>query len=512
MDDPYQPTAHGRAIAYAISMLGTLLWAGCVLPAGQIAAGLLEDLSTPLGREAWLLVPALLLLIVGPVGVILSRTRVGLAAVLAATDAFVAFYMATALTLWGAFRGTCLRGAGRLAVTSSAPCRRSRWCACCGGDPTPRLTPYLRGLRLALCLLALLTPSWILVQGGRELASLLVPYAIIAVGAGGAAMARTELGLRLTSAILILAFAAHVLVVLRYTIFDRTSAGRPAIHEITAFGWFTLGISVLMLLLASVQVVRLARRVLRLSAEAGARRRRRHVERGRRGASARRRRRGACGCVSCCWSSCSARGSCAGRPRRRRSASRCRRGRTGPGPWRRSRCWRSVGSGATALAARARDAASRSAPRSPTPVVATAATLLVAGEHPWFPGGDARANWIPVFAPLAALAGLHAVVLAMRADTAREVAVIRAVAALLAAGALVVGQAWLPAAIALWLGAAPLLVDRMRDPRTALEVLFLAASVVALTRRRRCTIVCCPATRTTARTRAPSSGSWRASC
>ena len=106
MDEPYLPTARGRAIAYAISMLGTLLWLGCVLPAGRIAAGWLEDLSTPLGREAWLLIPALLLLIVSPVGVILSRTRVGLASVLASTDSFVAFYMATALTMWGAFRGT----------------------------------------------------------------------------------------------------------------------------------------------------------------------------------------------------------------------------------------------------------------------------------------------------------------------------------------------------------------------------------------------------------------------
>lgn len=138
------------------------------------------------------------------------------------------------------------------------------------------------------------------------------------------------------------------------------------------------------------------------------------------------------------------------------------------------------GLGATALAARTRRGLALGAALTDA-LVATAATLLVAGEHPWFPGGDARANWIPVFAPLAALAGLHAVVLAVRADTAREVAVIRAGAALLAAGALVVGQAWLPAAIALWLGASPLLVDRLPDPRAALDALFLAAAVVALT-------------------------------
>ena len=53
--DPYLPTPRGRAIAYAISMLGTLLWAGCVLPAGRIADGFLEDLSTPWGerRGCW---------------------------------------------------------------------------------------------------------------------------------------------------------------------------------------------------------------------------------------------------------------------------------------------------------------------------------------------------------------------------------------------------------------------------------------------------------------------------
>lgn len=263
--DPYIPTARGRAIAYAISMFGTLLWAGCVLPAGRIADGYLEDLSTPLGREAWLLIPALLLLIVGPVGVILSRMRVGLAAVLAATDAFVAFYMATALTMWGAFNGTVsailvglLWGVGIMSVLEVGRLLRQ------GAEAD--MTPYLRGMRLALCILALLTPSWVLVQEGRELASLLVPYAIIAVGAGGAAMARTELGLRLTSSILHLAFAVHVFIVLRYTIFDAADPERPQILEVTAFGWITLGVSLLILLLAFVQVVRLGRRVIQLSA------------------------------------------------------------------------------------------------------------------------------------------------------------------------------------------------------------------------------------------------------
>jgi len=112
--------------------------------------------------------------------------------------------------------------------------------------------------------------------------------------------------------------------------------------------------------------------------------------------------------------------------------------------------------------------------------VALAATGLLAGEHPWFPGGDARAGWIPVFAPLAALALLHAAVLAWRPAAAREVAVIRGGGALLAAAALVVGQAWLPAGLALWLGAAPLVLDRAPSPRVGLDALFLVAAGVAL--------------------------------
>jgi hypothetical protein len=124
------------------------------------------------------------------------------------------------------------------------------------------------------------------------------------------------------------------------------------------------------------------------------------------------------------------------------------------------------GLGATVLVARSGRALAIGAALTDA-LVAVAATLLVAGEHPWFPG-------------VAALAVLQAVVLAVRGDTAREVAIIRAGAALLAAGALVVGQAWLPVAITIWLGASPLLVLRLADRRLAVDVLFLVAACVAL--------------------------------
>src|SRR5687767_13418696 len=84
--------------AYAISAAATMLWVGCVLPAGHLAdASLLEDFRTPIHRTPVLLVPALLLLIVAPVAVTIARTTVGLRAILASTDAFVCIYAAVAL-------------------------------------------------------------------------------------------------------------------------------------------------------------------------------------------------------------------------------------------------------------------------------------------------------------------------------------------------------------------------------------------------------------------------------
>lgn len=278
------PTGRGPLLAYAISALATFFWVACVLPAGETAAGIHADEVTPTGREGqlpaqpsdgvqdrdaevtpmrrerWLLVPALLLLIAGPVGIILSRTRRGLASVLAATDAFVAIYMATVLTGWGAMSGTVsgvlvglLYGLGAVSLLEVIRLLRR-------GDDAVVPAPF-RGVRLALCLLALLTPSWFLVKGGCELASLLVPYGLIAVGTGGAVVARTADGLRLTAAILHLAFAAHVFIVLRYTLFEGGGPRRPVFVEVGTIGWTALGLSVAILFLALVQVVRLARHV-----------------------------------------------------------------------------------------------------------------------------------------------------------------------------------------------------------------------------------------------------------
>lgn len=256
--NPHLPTGRGHLLAYTLSALTTLLWVGCVLPAGDAAREVLEDSLTPMHREAWLLVPALLLLIVAPVGMVLAYTERGLAAVLAATDAFVAVYMATVLAGWGAFGGTVsgllggvLFGLGVLSIVEVFRLLLDK-----RGSFLP---PAFRGVRLALCLLVLLTPAWLLVQDGWELASLLVPYGLVAVGSGGVLLARTETGLRFTAASLHLAFAAHLFVVLRYTIFEVDTARRPGLVEVSGFGWATLGVAVLVLLLALLQVIRLGR-------------------------------------------------------------------------------------------------------------------------------------------------------------------------------------------------------------------------------------------------------------
>src|SRR6188474_1311636 len=93
MREPAGPSGVEAAVAYALSGAGTMLWVGCVLPAGKLLdAGLLEDLATPMYRQSILLVPGLLLLILGPVSAVISRGINGRRGVLAATDTFVCLY------------------------------------------------------------------------------------------------------------------------------------------------------------------------------------------------------------------------------------------------------------------------------------------------------------------------------------------------------------------------------------------------------------------------------------
>jgi len=113
--------------------------------------------------------------------------------------------------------------------------------------------------------------------------------------------------------------------------------------------------------------------------------------------------------------------------------------------------------------------------------LAAAMTALVKAPHPWLPPPDRSATCLPIFAPLAALGLLDAVSRLRRPPLGAEVAVIRAVTALLCAGALFVAWDPLPAAVALWLGLSPLAVvgpATARGARRAVEALLLVACIV----------------------------------
>lgn len=114
--------------------------------------------------------------------------------------------------------------------------------------------------------------------------------------------------------------------------------------------------------------------------------------------------------------------------------------------------------------------------------IALTTTALLAATHPWIPGGELREAWVPIFGPLALLALLDALVIWKRADAGFEVSVVRAGAALFAAGALVASGDWIPAGIAAWLGIAPLMFLKLRtapQARRSLEAFVLVAAVVA---------------------------------
>lgn len=114
-------------------------------------------------------------------------------------------------------------------------------------------------------------------------------------------------------------------------------------------------------------------------------------------------------------------------------------------------------------------------------VMAAVMTGLLLAKHPWIPGGDIRGAWVPIFAPLALLAVLDALVVRFRRDAGHEISVIRAGAALFAAAVLVIDGSYIPAAVAAWLGVAPLMFLKLRTPasaRRSLEAFVLVASVV----------------------------------
>ena len=259
MATPTTPSRLEAVLAYLLSALTMLLWVGCVVPSGDIvpplgADPLPGDAATPLHREAQLLVPALLLLILMPVGSTISRRFVGQMATLATTDAFVTLYAAVVFALHLSFASVAadhivvalLFLLGALSVLEIYRCLRAG-----------RLTPAphrLRGARLALCVLVLVIPSRFLIHGGDERASWLAPFLFVAVSAAGARLAYSVRGMRLTGAVLQLLLAVHVIITLRLTLGET----EPIITHWNLPGHLTMAVAIAVGGVALLQVLVLA--------------------------------------------------------------------------------------------------------------------------------------------------------------------------------------------------------------------------------------------------------------
>ena len=109
-----------------------------------------------------------------------------------------------------------------------------------------------------------------------------------------------------------------------------------------------------------------------------------------------------------------------------------------------------------------------------------AALLFV--EHPWIPGGDARAAWVPVFAPLALLAALDAWRTQVDLRHGSALALFRALGGIFAAVAFYVAGHPVPAGVAAWLGLSGLAVlgaGNALSNRRRIELLLFLAALVA---------------------------------
>jgi hypothetical protein len=114
-------------------------------------------------------------------------------------------------------------------------------------------------------------------------------------------------------------------------------------------------------------------------------------------------------------------------------------------------------------------------------VCAVTGALLFAA-HPWVPGEGKVPLWLPIFLPLGGLAALDGFARLRSRGTRAEIAAVRVGAGLFAAGVLAADRQGLPAALAAWVAAAPLvfLVGRSAQAaRLGVEALIVLAALVA---------------------------------
>lgn len=269
MAAPFDLPSRGEYVAaYSAATLASLVWVGTVLPGVHLAApGAADDETAPMLRASYLLIPALLLLVAGPVTAVLARWITGLRALLASGTVFVALYCAGGFAA-SAQRDTgpwiaagilaligllALRDVVRLLRQVPAPAEVP------GSDPaaesSPKPAPGV-DVRLALSLLALLTPAWLVAQADRERGSLLAPFVYLAVSAVGERFARRPATLRMTAAIVMALLSAHTLVTLRWALM-RDGNG---FTRWTWCGWTTLALAAAMFVVNVMWAVVSARR------------------------------------------------------------------------------------------------------------------------------------------------------------------------------------------------------------------------------------------------------------
>ena len=234
------PSPRETSLGYGTTGLAALVWIACVVPGVVLQdATLSDDLATPMAREPLLILPALLLLITGPIGVMLAGRPDTLRSLLASGDAFVTLFAAGVL-LHDRNGDTARLVASLgllvlLAVAIRDAIRPSL------AAPPPEGAPIRNGggLRLALSLVALLMPASLLTRSAGERASLLAPFAYVAISALGSRLARGTIGLRMTAAFLLAGVSAHLAVAIRYGVEDAV----PTFERWTIAGGFAFALA-----------------------------------------------------------------------------------------------------------------------------------------------------------------------------------------------------------------------------------------------------------------------------
>ena len=261
-DDPAGPLE--LRLAYAGATLASLVWVGCVLPGAVLLdPATSPDAATPMARGPLLLLPALLLLVSGPVGTTLARGGTALKALLSSGEAFVTLFVTGAVWRAGMrdpavlaasgvfFLLGCFAFADTVLTLRAVPATDAAGVTLNGAKPW-----FARpDVRLAAAVLALVVPTSLISSPGHERASLLLPFVYVAISSFGCRYASTERGLRLVASILLVLVAAHLVVTIRFLLVD----GSPAAGRWTWSGLTTFALALGVLAAASARVGLLCR-------------------------------------------------------------------------------------------------------------------------------------------------------------------------------------------------------------------------------------------------------------